>query len=175
MLEANQQVQSTSEIRASPRVCRAGGGRTLGAVLEAARLTDPGDPGSVPRSERSPGERNGNLLQHSCLDNPMDRRAWQAMPHGVEKNQTHTHTHTHTQCLIGELSPNKKADLKKQDCLSRVRSNLKLDSVPLALLIQKTHWTRRLEWQELLSLHPLLSHTTVQGLKRKPNSIGTDI
>ena len=32
-----------------------------------------GDPGSIPGSERSPGEENGNLLQYSCLENPMDR------------------------------------------------------------------------------------------------------
>ena len=31
-----------------------------------------GDPGLIPGSGRSPGERNGNLLQHSCLENPMD-------------------------------------------------------------------------------------------------------
>ena len=36
-----------------------------------------GDPGSTPRLERSPGEGNGNLLQYSCLGNPMDRGAWQ--------------------------------------------------------------------------------------------------
>ena len=34
-----------------------------------------GDPGSIPGSGRSPGEGNGNPLQHSCLENPMDRRA----------------------------------------------------------------------------------------------------
>ena len=35
-----------------------------------------GDPGSIPGSGRSPGEGNGNPLQHSCLENPMDRGAW---------------------------------------------------------------------------------------------------
>ena len=34
-----------------------------------------GDPGSIPESGRSPGEGNGNPLQHSCLENPMDRGA----------------------------------------------------------------------------------------------------
>ena len=34
-----------------------------------------GDPGSIPGSERSPGEENGNLLQYSCLENSMDKRA----------------------------------------------------------------------------------------------------
>ena len=42
-----------------------------------------GDPGSIPGSERSRGEGNGNLLQYSCLGNPMDRGAWQAIVHGV--------------------------------------------------------------------------------------------
>ena len=35
-----------------------------------------GYPGSMPGSGRSPGEGNGNPLQYSCLENPMDRRAW---------------------------------------------------------------------------------------------------
>ena len=42
-----------------------------------------GDPGSIPGSGRSPGEGNGNPLQYSCLENPMDRGAWQATVHGV--------------------------------------------------------------------------------------------
>ena len=35
-----------------------------------------GDPGSIPGLRRSPGERNGNLPQYSCLENPMDGGAW---------------------------------------------------------------------------------------------------
>ena len=37
---------------------------------------DTGDVGLISGSERSPGEGNGNLLQYSCLGNPMDRGAW---------------------------------------------------------------------------------------------------
>ena len=44
---------------------------------ESAR--NAGAPGLILRSERSPGEGNGNLLQYSCLGNPMDRRAWRAI------------------------------------------------------------------------------------------------
>ena len=44
-----------------------------------------GDPGLIPGSERSPGEGNGNPLQYSCLENPMDRGAWQAAVHGVAR------------------------------------------------------------------------------------------
>ena len=60
------------------------------------------DPGSIPGSGRSPGEGNGNPLQYSCLENPMDRGAWQATVHGVARvghdlatkpppNQIHMH------------------------------------------------------------------------------------
>ena len=47
-----------------------------------------GDPGSVPGWRRSPGERNGNPLQYSCLRNPKDRGAWWATAHGVAESQT---------------------------------------------------------------------------------------
>ena len=46
------------------------------------------DLGSIPESERSPGEGDGSPLQYSCLGNPMDRGAWQATVHEVAKNQT---------------------------------------------------------------------------------------
>ena len=44
-----------------------------------------GDLGSIPGSGRSPGEGNGNPLQYSCLENPMDRGAWRATVHGVAR------------------------------------------------------------------------------------------
>ena len=44
-----------------------------------------GDPGLTPGSGRSPGEGNGYPLQYACLENPMDRGAWQAAVHGVAK------------------------------------------------------------------------------------------
>ena len=47
-----------------------------------------GDPGLIPGSGRSPGEGNGNLLQYSCLENPMDGGAWLATVNGVTKNWT---------------------------------------------------------------------------------------
>ena len=45
-----------------------------------------GGPGSVPGSGRSPGEGNGNTCQYSCLENSMDREAWQATVQGVTKS-----------------------------------------------------------------------------------------
>ena len=54
--------------------------KNLPAKAEAAR-----DVGSTPGSGRSPGGGNGNPLQYSCLENPMDRGIWQAIVHGVTK------------------------------------------------------------------------------------------
>ena len=45
-----------------------------------------GDSGSIPGSERSPGEGHGNPFQYSCLENPTDRGAWQATIHTVTKS-----------------------------------------------------------------------------------------
>ena len=47
-----------------------------------------GDLGSIPGSGRCLGEGSGNSLQYSCLENPTDRGAWQAIVHGVAKSQT---------------------------------------------------------------------------------------
>ena len=53
-----------------------------------ANVGDTRDTGSIPGSGRFPGGGNGNLLQYSCLDNPMDRGAWWATVHGVAKGWT---------------------------------------------------------------------------------------
>ena len=47
-----------------------------------------GDLGSIPGSGRSPGEGNGNPLQYSCPENPMNRGTWWATVHGVAKSRT---------------------------------------------------------------------------------------
>ena len=46
------------------------------------------DVGSIPGLERSPGEGNGNPLQYSCQDNPMDRGAWWATVHEIAESDT---------------------------------------------------------------------------------------
>ena len=52
-----------------------------------------GDVGSIPGLGSSPGERNGNPLQYSCLENSMERGAWQATVQGVTKSWTQISTH----------------------------------------------------------------------------------
>ena len=53
-----------------------------------ANAGDTRDVGLTPGSGRFPGGGNGNPLQYSCLENPMDRGAWQARVHGVAKSRT---------------------------------------------------------------------------------------
>ena len=55
-----------------------------------------GDPASIPGLGRSPGEENGNPLQYSCLENPMDRGAWQATVHGVSRVEHEQPNHCYT-------------------------------------------------------------------------------
>ena len=55
-----------------------------------------GDPGSIPGSGRSPGDGNGNPLQYSCRENPMDGGAWWAIVHGVTKSWTRLNDFTFT-------------------------------------------------------------------------------
>ena len=55
-----------------------------------------GDVGLIPGLERSPGEGNSYLLQYSCLENPMNRGAWQATVPRVTKSWTHGETNTFT-------------------------------------------------------------------------------
>ena len=58
-------------------------------------------PSCIKEATKNFGEGNGNPLQYFCLENSVDRRAWQATVHGVAKEsdttEQHTHTHTHTQ------------------------------------------------------------------------------
>jgi len=50
-------------------------------------VRDARDAGLIPGSGRSPGGGDGNPLQYSCLENPMEREAWWAVVHGVAKSQ----------------------------------------------------------------------------------------
>ena len=54
----------------------------------ACQLGDIRDVCSFPGSGRSPGEENDNLLQYSCMENSMDRRAWRATVHSITKSWT---------------------------------------------------------------------------------------
>ena len=66
-----------------------------------ANAGDIGDAGSILESGRSPGGRHGRSLQCSCLENPMDREAWQAAVHRVTQSRTRLkQLSTHTLILL---------------------------------------------------------------------------
>ena len=101
-----------------------------GGLDVKAYACNAGDLGSIPGSRRSPGEGNGNPLQYSFLENPMDGGAWWAAVHAVPKNRTqlreqffmqtvhlsfYTHTHTHTRLIWHQW---KSGINMSQECLS---------------------------------------------------------
>ena len=62
--------------------------RTSLVVEDKESACNEGDLGLIPGLGRSPGEGNGNPLQYSCLENPIDRGTWQTTVHGVAKSLT---------------------------------------------------------------------------------------
>ena len=85
----------------------------LGGSDGKASAYNVGDLGLIPGLGRSPGEGNGNPLQYSCLENPMDRGDWKATIHGVAKSWTwlkwlstfthHTHRKVPNSIILREL------------------------------------------------------------------------
>ena len=69
-------------------VCQTCEMASIVAQMVKAFACNTGDPGSIPGLRRSPEEGNGNPLQYPCLENSMDRGAWQATVHGASKSQT---------------------------------------------------------------------------------------
>ena len=73
----------------------------LVAQTVKASAYNAGDPGSIPGLGRSTGEGNGNPLRCSCLENPMDRGAWQATVH---RSQSRTRLSNFTSCSCKRIS-----------------------------------------------------------------------
>ena len=96
-----------------------------------ANAEDTGDAGSIPGSGRSPGEGNDNTLQHSCLENPMDREAWRATVQRAAKSQTpqgdSAHTHGKTDSYAVKITAAK--TLGGKDVHSQDASGKSLDAL----------------------------------------------
>ena len=89
-----------------------------------ANAGDLRDVSSIPGSGRSPGEGNGNPLQDSCLENPMDRGAWQATVHRVAKSRVQLKwVSTHTQRLKGHSQPHSGSKWLNQDLSTTETAN----------------------------------------------------
>ena len=74
----------------------------LSGKKSAHSAEDAGDVGSIPGSGRSLGGGNGNPLQYSCQENPMDRGSWRATVRGVLESQTQLSKHVHLHLLVSE-------------------------------------------------------------------------
>ena len=81
---------------------------------------DAGDLGLIPGLGRSPGERNGNPLQYSCLENPMDRGAWRATIHRVAKSQDMIERVNNNQCQGQTLHQQKNYNLLKAQMIASI-------------------------------------------------------
>ena len=88
-----------------------------------------GDPGAIPGSGRPPGRGNGNPLQYSCLENPIDREAWRVIVHGVaELDRTERLTHMHTSShhpKTGKVSIRENQEELYSSCTRRQKSPTK--------------------------------------------------
>ena len=76
-----------------------------GSLDGKASAYNVGDLGLIPGSGRSPGEGNGNPLQYSCLENPMDQGSWWATVHGVTESQTRLSDFSSSSTSLTTLKP----------------------------------------------------------------------
>ena len=91
--------------------------RQICGLLSKESSCNARDLGLIPGSGRSPGEGNGNPLQYSCLENAMDREAWQAQPMWSQSDTYEQLTHVNT-----TLS---RKQMKENVMLNRLSMNLK--------------------------------------------------
>ena len=108
-----------------------------GAVVKnmPANAGGTGNMGSVPGLGKSPGEGNGNPLQYSCLENPMDREAWWATVHGVSKSQIRLSLHAmkkkeFTYHTIHPFKGYNSIVLRSQSCTSKNTVNFRMFLLP---------------------------------------------
>ena len=99
-------------------------------VAKNANAGDIKDEGLIPGSGRSPGGGHGNLLQYSCLENPVDRGAWWATLHRVARSQTRL-----KELSMHALVKNTRKELKKGEETSGHNAGL----MPLKKA-RKRHW-----------------------------------
>ena len=123
--------------------------KLIGGSEVKAPACNAGDLGSIPGLGRSPGEGNGNPLQYSCLENPMDGGAWWATVHGVTKRWTRLSDFT------------LKAYIKKAECRG-------IDAFELWCWrrLFRVPWTARRSNQSILK--EISPECSLEGLMLKP-------
>ena len=85
-----------------------------GGSVSKESACNAGDPGSIPGLRRSPGEGNGNPLQYSCPQTPMDRGVWWTTVHGIAKSQTEVTQHACLKIFASYLKAYPKASTEEK-------------------------------------------------------------
>ena len=103
-------------IQLCPILCNSMDCHPTGSSVHGILQGDIRDSGSVPGSERSPGGGQGNPLQDSYLENPLDRGAWRATVHRNSKSQTQLKRLSTHACTLGKSleNPRKRQNTSKQ-------------------------------------------------------------
>ena len=101
----------------------------LGGSVVRNSLAKAEDAGLLPESGRSPGNGNGNPLQHSCLGNPVEKGAWWATVHGATKSQSWLSDWTPTMChdMPGVVTTGRQSPDRQRRLLERIPSRGMLD------------------------------------------------
>ena len=101
-----------------------------GGSDDKASAYNVGDPDSIPGSGRSPGEGNGNPLQYSCLENPMDGGAWWATVHGVTELDTTEWLHFpfHFPCYKERMYLDQVLPFEQRPSLTQLQTSFQLSS-----------------------------------------------
>ena len=133
-----------------------------------------GDPGLIPGLGRSPGDGNGNPLQYYCLENPMDRGAWQATVHGVSKSWTQLCNFTFTSLTPWKESYDQpRQHIKSRDITLPKKVRLVKVMVFPVVMYGCESWTvkkaehRRIDAFELWCWRSLLSFKEIQTVHPK--------
>ena len=139
-----------------------------------------GDPGLIPGLGRSPGDGNGNPLQYSCLENPMDRGAWWATVHGVAKSWTRLNDFTFFLC---STQGSRTSKARGQSWPEHCDASLSCQSCQLLIRVLRTTlsiWSNLLQLYQLTVTKPFSSllrsiqspnHQTHQGFTLLPHPL----
>ena len=99
----------------------------LSSKTQPAKAGNAGDAGLIPGSGRSPGGGNGNPVQYSCLENPMDRGAWRTTVHGGTKSPTQlTDSSCTTSCSYAKPT---------EECYKHISSNMSFVEYKIHLVL----------------------------------------
>ena len=114
--------------------------------------------GLIPGLGRSPGVGNGNPVQYSCLENPMDRGTWQTIVHGAAKSGTRLSEHTRWQRITAKTTSQPHYPFSRfalvirsqfcyrQQCPNKENVFLRAPALGMTIWLSFGHWDRSSSW-----------------------------